>query len=162
VARTSSVPSQLKHPAVERVCRINQTWIVRQGLEQDAHEYLLELGQNDPDRMIRSCELVMSVQKEAYKAPHIWQVQDPKSFFYPSLFYYSKPWERQKWLKGRPFTLAVVNAMQRGRLRRWKGCHLKHEVEGKTQTRLFMVVGLIKRAVAESDAKLEETQGQLL
>jgi hypothetical protein len=139
------------------VCKINKTWIVRHGLEGDADEYLMSLVEQDPARLIQSCKLVMAANERAVTDAHIWQLEDPKSFFYPSLFYYSNPGERQKWLKTRPFTLSVVNALQRGKLTRWKNCHLRKEVTGQTQVKMYMVVGLIKQAVGTLEEK-EEVQ----
>ncbi len=79
--------------------RINRTWIVRGGLENNAEDYLATLEARDPLLMEKVCALAIEAAQLASA-----EQRDPKPDFYAALFSQATEAERETFLKNHRWT----------------------------------------------------------
>lgn len=127
---------------IERIRKINKTWIVRGGLGEDAANYLDLLEQSDNSRFHFACLLTWNVL--AYLNAHQrMQHEDPKRYFYPALFYATTTQEQQQFLKKHQFTLAVVRACKERRHPLDKKSRFQQDLAPQTRSKLQQVAAVI-------------------
>jgi|GEM_PF-1625784 len=85
-----------------QVRRINQTWLVRGGLDVSTERYLEHLGKVDPKRLTRSCRIALNVLHS------VMEVQDPKVLFYPGVFLLATAEEVELFLAEHPYTRGAI------------------------------------------------------
>lgn len=86
-----------------RVRRVNQTWIVRGRLKENASAWLAQLERSDPGRLEKSCWLALFLTR--YRKGLL---RDPKPLFYAGLFAFATQREAGHYLKEHPMTRAIV------------------------------------------------------
>ncbi len=91
--------------AITWVRRVNDRWIVREGLRQSASAYLDHLASIDPARLLESCRRSKALT-QSYGSD-----EDPKPWFYASLFSLATPAEAARFLKEHDFTRAVITGL---------------------------------------------------
>ena len=101
-------PDHIDH--VQWARRLNGRWIVNNKLNDSAAAWMEHVGEADPERLARSCQL-------AHVLVHTLDpAEDPKPWFYGALFSLATPWEAGKFLAGHPLLASVVPALQSGGL----------------------------------------------
>jgi len=93
--------------AVTTVRRINERWIVRGLLRENATAYLHHLEQTDPARLIRTCHAVLGLIKH-----HHAELDDPKALFYSALFSMATREEIKRFLSEHYLTCAVASLLR--------------------------------------------------
>jgi len=78
--------------------KVNQTWLVRSDLAKNASDYLDHLQSSDPERLDKTCRLVVGVMRLAPRDA------DPKPRFYGALFCFATDEEQERFLAGHRFT----------------------------------------------------------
>lgn len=81
--------------------RVNGRWIVHQGLDERAQDYMDHLEETDPKRLERSCRLAHQLVRQA--GP-----EDPKPWFYAGLFSLATVEEATKFFASHWFTLSAI------------------------------------------------------
>lgn len=92
-------------PALEWVKRVNRSWLVRGGLDENAHAWLEYLVNQNDGRLLPSCEAARSMC--GFRDP----LEDPKPWFYAGLFNLASAEEARRFLGTHRVTKAVVPAM---------------------------------------------------
>lgn len=90
--------------AVEKALRINQRWIVHGLLKENAAAYLGHLRALDPQRLLRSCGLALTLVH--YRKSEL--LRDPKPLFYAGLFALATREEIGRFLQDHPMTRAIT------------------------------------------------------
>jgi len=85
-----------------KVRRVNQSWIVRGQLKENAAAWLDHLGQRDPRRLEKSCWLALFLTR--YRKDLL---RDPKPLFYAGLFAAATRREIGDFLDHHPMTRAI-------------------------------------------------------
>lgn len=85
-----------------KVRRVNQSWIVRGQLKENAAAWLDHLGQRDPLRLEKSCWLALFLTR--YRKDLL---RDPKPLFYAGLFAFATRKEIGDFLDDHPMTRAI-------------------------------------------------------
>lgn len=86
-----------------KVLRVNQSWIVRGQLKENATAWIEHLERIDPQRLEKSCWLALFLTR--YKKSVI---RDPKPLFYAGLFAFASPEEIRAFLPEHPMTHAIA------------------------------------------------------
>ena len=86
-----------------KVQRVNQSWIVRGRLKENAAAWIEHLGRTDPQRLEKSCWLALFLTR--YKKSVL---RDPKPLFYAGLFAFATPEEIRGFLPEHPMTHAIA------------------------------------------------------
>ena len=90
--------------------QLNGRWIVHNKLNDTAAAWMEYVGEADPERLARSCQL-------AHVLVHTLDAaEDPKPWFYGALFSLATPSEAKKFLAGHPLLASIVPALQSGGL----------------------------------------------
>jgi len=89
------------------VRRVNDRWIVRGLLREHAADYIDHLEKTDPERLKRTCNLVMGLIRH-----HRQEVEDPKALFYAGLFSLATEQEIETYLSDHYLTGAVSSLLQ--------------------------------------------------
>jgi len=92
-------------PPVEWVKRVNNSWIVRGGLEIRAREWLDYLASSGDGRLLESCHAAQAMC--GLREP----LEDPKPWFYAGLFSLATAAEAARFLQPYRVTMATVPAM---------------------------------------------------
>jgi hypothetical protein len=92
-------------PPVEWVHRVNNTWIVRAGLEERAREWLDYLNGLNDGRLLPSCKAARAMC--GLREP----LDDPKPWFYAGLFSLATSEEAVRYLQHYRITMAALPAM---------------------------------------------------
>jgi len=82
---------------VKWVREVNSRWIVHDGLDAAAGDYLDHLAAVDPGRLERSCRMARAMVKQGAAG------EDPKPRFYGGLFSLCTPEEAKRFLAGHLF-----------------------------------------------------------
>lgn len=86
------------------VRRVNNRWIVHEGLNQSANAYLDHLQATDPERLLESCHA-------AHQLTHRNEgSDDPKPKFYGALFSRATPEEAGRFLSEHWFVSSIIPA----------------------------------------------------
>ena len=93
-------------PTPDWVKRVNNTWIVRGGLNQNAEGWLEHLARCDDGRMLPSCNAARAMC--GMRDP----LEDPKPWFYAGLFSLATAEEARRFLGVHRVTKACVPAME--------------------------------------------------
>jgi hypothetical protein len=96
--------NEMKRP-VEWATRLNQRWIVHQGLGKRAGDWLTHLADTNQSRLLKSCEAARTM------ILHWNEEGDPKPWFYAGLFSNASGEEAVAFLAGHRLTTATVPAM---------------------------------------------------
>lgn len=100
---------EMKHhshlPPVEWVNRVNNSWIVRGGLDGRAREWLDYLASLDDGRLLRSCHAARAMC--GLRDP----LEDPKPWFYAGLFNLATSEEAARYLQPYRITMAALPSM---------------------------------------------------
>lgn len=91
-----------QYSPVERVQKINFTWLVKDDLRTHANEYIEHLAQHDPERLELACEAALLLLQQHGDS------QDPKPLFYAGLFSHSTQAERLQFIREHAFTRAIL------------------------------------------------------
>ena len=100
---------EMKHhsqlPPIEWVKRVNNSWLVRRGLDERAREWLDYLASCDDGRLLRSCRAARAMcgLRE--------QLEDPKPWFYAGLFSLANAAEAARFLQHHRITTAALPSM---------------------------------------------------
>ena len=86
-----------------KVQRVNQSWIVRGRLKENAAAWLEHLRATDPCRLEKSCWLALFLTR--YKKSVL---RDPKPLFYAGLFAFATRKEIDTYLDEHPMTKAIT------------------------------------------------------
>lgn len=92
-------------PPIEWAKRVNSSWLVRGGLNDDAESWLRHLETNDPGRLLASCEAARAM---CAIRPHL---SDPKPWFYAGLFSRATAQEARRFVDAHRITKAAIPAM---------------------------------------------------
>ncbi len=84
--------------------RVNGRWIVHQGLDARAQDYMDHLEEADPKRLERSCRL-------AYQLVRQGGHEDPKPWFYAGLFSLVTVEEATRFVARHWFTLSAIPSL---------------------------------------------------
>lgn len=95
-------------PEVAAARRINERWIVRGELRENARKYLDHLAMADPARLERSCGIAMKLVHSRGK------LEDPKALFYAGLFCLATRSEAETHLAAHRMTCAVWKKLHSG------------------------------------------------
>ena len=93
--------SNTSHECVEWARRVNSRWLVHEGLDKTARDYLDHLASVDPLRMERSCRMARLLVGQSRG------VEDPKPRFYGGLFSLATPEEAERFFSDRLFIAAL-------------------------------------------------------
>ena len=102
-ADASPLPDE-SQKAVDKVLRVNQRWIVRGLLKENAAAYVEHLRAGDPRRLYCSCELALHLVH--YRKSEL--LRDPKPLFYAGLFALATRKEIGHFLQDHPMTRAIT------------------------------------------------------
>jgi len=98
VHRKKSLAARPSSEIESWIRRINERWLVRSDLQDHAEAYLDHLAEADPERLQRTCQLVLRMMETA--PPD----EDPKPRFYGALFCLATAAEKETFLTGHRFT----------------------------------------------------------
>jgi len=87
---------------LEKVRRVNQSWIVRGRLKETAAAWIDHLRRSDPARLEKSCWLALFLTRYRKNV-----LRDPKPLFYAGLFAFATREEIRERLAPHPMTRAV-------------------------------------------------------
>ena len=93
-------------PPIEWAGRVNQSWIVRGGLNEHAVEWMKYLISQDDGRLLSSCEAARAMC--GLRDP----LSDPKPWFYAGLFSLATADEARRFLHTHRITKAAIPAMR--------------------------------------------------
>jgi hypothetical protein len=92
-------------PPIEWVKRVNNSWLVRNGLDARAREWLDHIAPDNDDRLLRSCQAARAMC--GLRAP----LEDPKPWFYAGLFCLATAAEAARFLHPHRVTTAALPSM---------------------------------------------------
>ena len=94
-----------KLPPIEWVKRVNDTWLVRDGLDAAANKWLAHLQDTDARRLAAACAAARAMCDLRDR------LADPKPWFYAGLFSVATAEEIRSFIPGHQVTQAAVPAM---------------------------------------------------
>lgn len=100
------------HRELQKVLRINSTWIVRGDLAHQAEEYLLQLWAFEPGKVGATLNIVNAVMDSLRNREEFFGI-DPKPFFYAAVFAYASYSQREEFIETHYFTKTIL-AVARG------------------------------------------------
>jgi len=98
---TKTCNPETARECVEWVRRVNGRWLVHDGLNEAAREYLDHLAVTAPERLGRSCRIAHALVAQSRG------VEDPKPRFYGGLFSLATPSEAERFFAGRLFVSSL-------------------------------------------------------
>jgi hypothetical protein len=90
----------------QQVFKVNRGWIVRDTLADTAEAYLEHLRLSDLPRFNKTIAVTYGVIRHI--STTAWGERDPKSFFYPAVFFFITKVEVTRFLTSHHFTRAAV------------------------------------------------------
>ncbi len=87
--------------------RLNGTWLVHGGLDDDAEAYMDHLSARDPARLRESCLRARKLVEGLGPA------EDPKPWFYGGLFSLATAAEARRFAARHPFVASVIPSLER-------------------------------------------------